>query len=153
MILIANPSYSCACPPTPSQSGMARTASEHDQADWNVCISWQRMFVACQSCERQLSIPITLYLMRAREIVDRCDPRVANRAHEDLREAWGALASKNEWLACVLGCQALAVAAREPTPDRKAIEGQGLCIMIRETYPMAPPGFEKAGRLAGNRGE
>jgi len=133
---------------------MARTTtSEHDQADWNVCISWQRMFVACQSHNRGLSVPITLYLVRARAIIDRCDPRVANRAHEDLREAWGALGGKNEWLACVLGCQALAIAAREPTPDRKAAEGRPLCGLIRETYPTAPPGFEKAGRLAGNRGD
>lgn len=132
----------------PHNPAMARIASEHDQADWNVCISWQRMFIACQSAGQGLSIPVTLYLIHACEIVDRCDPRVANRAHEELREAWRALESSSEWLACVLGCQALAVAAGDLTPDRKAVEGQHLCTLIRETHHKAPPGFEKAGRLA-----
>jgi hypothetical protein len=131
---------------------MAR-GSEYDQADWNVCISWQRMFVACQTSGKSLRIPITLFLHEARPLVDRCNPRVSNRAHIELREAWRALEDENEWQACVLGCQARAIAASDPTPDRKALEGQALCILIRESYPKATPGFEKAGRLAGNRGE
>ncbi len=132
---------------------MARGTSEHDQADWNVCISWQRMFVACQSHEKNLRVPITLFLNGARPLVARCDPRVSNLAHQELREAWRALEDENEWLACTLGCRTRAVAACDPSPDRKAAEGQALCILIRESYNKAPPGFEKAGRLASNRGD
>lgn len=130
---------------------MTRPATPHDQADWDVCISWQRMSVACQSHDRGLSIPVTLFLHETRLLVERCEPRVSNRAHTELREAWKALAEKNEWMACVLGCKTRAIVALDETADRKAAEGQTLCILIRETYPKAPPRFEKAGRLASNK--
>jgi hypothetical protein len=125
---------------------------ESDQGDWNICIAWQRMFVACQSARWPLRIPITLFLYDSKKLVEGCHPRVSNQAHEEIREAWLALGEDNEWMACVLGCKARSVAEQDPTTDRQAVEGRPLCRLIRQSYPKTPPGFEKTGRLAGDRG-
>ena len=120
-----------------------------DQADWEVCIAWRRMFVACSNAGGDLRVPITNFLLESRPIVKEVgDSARRDRADGVLRGAWEHLHEDFEWAACVYGISARSIATDNEEPDGHELLGWDLCRTIRERHPKAPTGFEKIGRTA-----
>ena len=122
----------------------------HDQGDWDVCIAWRRMYVACQNVGWNLRVPIANFLQDNRNLIDKvtCHQKTRTKALGRLREAWASLAAGNEWEACVAGITARAIIVEDESPDMHTVQSLVPCGAIREAFPLAPPGFEKIGRSA-----
>ena len=118
-----------------------------DQGDWQACIAWRRMFVACSNAALDLRIPTTNFLLDVRALVMTVDePFRHARADGVLRGAWEHLHSDFLWGAVVYGISARAIASEMDDPDGHELMGWDFCRQIRDTYPRAPAGFEKIGR-------
>lgn len=133
----------------PRRRARKRSKRLGDQGDWNICISWQRMYVALQNMgldEASLRLPITVFLSDSRALVVDCPPKTRDRALALWRRAWEALSEMETWEAAVRCMEARAYAKENPTIGQQQIEGMALCEAIREVYKTAPSGFEKVGR-------
>lgn len=123
-----------------------------DQGDWNACIAWRRMFVAIMNAKWDLRLPITVFLTEARLHVASHCADTPHPARDRLRSAWSNLVEEEDWAAVVEGISSRVLATNSEIEARKIelheVEGRALCAIFRETYPKAPPGFEKVGRLA-----
>lgn len=119
-----------------------------DQAGYNACISWQRVFVASEMDDRSLTVAIGGFLQDTRKVIDQAPPRTIKAARARLRQAWGHLSDDDLWFAAVCSLEARALAADDHRPDRLAEEGRVLCEALRAEYPIAPPGFDRCGHSA-----
>jgi len=108
------------------------------------------MYVACQNAGWGVRVPIANFLQETRKAINEtaCTPNVRTRALSRLRKAWAALASRDDWEACVHGIASRAIIVEDESPDMHELQAIVLCAAIREAFPLAPPGFEKIGRSA-----
>jgi hypothetical protein len=105
------------------------------------------MYVAILNAGWDLRIPVAVFLNDSRFIHHR-EARLQRQAVDKLRAAWVEFSDGNEWGAIVNCIWARVLVGEEVRPDRHEEEGRPLCVIFRETYPTAPPGFERVGRLA-----
>jgi len=120
-----------------------------DQADYDACLSWQRIFVGTMMAERDLLVPVGCFLQDTRAIVQAASECGGNEmAHERLREAWTFLAENELWFALSRALDARAAASNDSRPDRRAVLGRAFCDALRSIYPEAPPGFDRCGHSA-----
>lgn len=123
-----------------------------DQGDWNACIAWRRMFVSIMNASWDLRLPIAVFLTETRTVLVDQTLDDDHYAHELLREAWTHFRDGDDWAAVVEAISARVYAKFDEIAARKIelheVEGRNLCVIFRESYPTAPPGFEKVGRLA-----
>ena len=119
-----------------------------DQASYNACLSWQRIFVGTMMGERDLTVPVGAFLQDTRTIVARAPARTVEDAKAKMREAWGHVLDDDLWFAVVCALDARALVAEDDRPDRRADEGRAFCDALKTTYPMAPPGFDRCGHSA-----
>lgn len=119
-----------------------------DQADYNACLSWQRIFVGTMMAERSLKLVVAGFLQDTRALVDLAPQRTVEYAKERLRKAWTHVLDDNLWFAIVCALDARALAEDDFRPDRKAEEGRAFCEALRIFYPKAPPGFGRCGHSA-----
>ena len=105
------------------------------------------MYVAILNAGWDLRIPVALFLNESRYI-HMTKGRLKRQAVDKLRAAWRSFADGNEWGAIVACIWARVLAGEEVRPDLHEVEGRPLCVVFREAYPTAPPGFERVGRLA-----
>jgi hypothetical protein len=105
------------------------------------------MYVAILNAGWDLRVPVALFLNDSRFVHD-FESRLKRQAVDKLRTAWRQFADGNEWNAIVECIWARVLIGGEVRPDLHEVEGRVLCIIFREAYPKAPPGFERVGRLA-----
>lgn len=110
------------------------------------------MFVAIMNAKWDLRVPIAVFLTNAQgHVASNCNG-VPHPAKDKMRVAWGHLLEGDDWAAVVEGIAARVYVSHEMPEAKKIelheVEGRRLCAVFRETYPAAPSGFEKVGRLA-----
>jgi hypothetical protein len=110
------------------------------------------MFVAIMNADWDLRLPVAVFLTETRVFLADRSCIEDHFAYDKLREAWQAFGDGDHWAAVVEGIAARVLAAhceeRGSTLELHEVEGRALCAVFRESYPGAPPGFEKVGRLA-----
>jgi hypothetical protein len=110
------------------------------------------MFVAIMNAKWDLRVPIAVFLTETRTHVGNNCNGVPHPAKSKLRDAWGNLVEGDDWAAVVEGIAARVLATHDELEAKKIelheVEGRTLCAIFREAYPVAPPSFEKVGRLA-----
>jgi len=119
-----------------------------DQPDWDSCIAWRRMLTAVVNVEWD-------FMPAAREIRDWLVEHLhllEGPLHRDnvlyyLEEAEPYFGASHPYGACYYALEALAQYRGINGPDRVEIVGQELCAIFQKVYPVAPPGFERTGRM------
>ena len=111
------------------------------------------MYVAIMNSDWDLRVPVGAFLVATQDVVVEASVNnaVREKARRTLRIAWRALRDESEWAACVYALRTRAILSGKDKPEQCELEGRKLCATFRESYPKAPPGFERIGRSAEGR--
>lgn len=123
-------------------------ARPSDQPDWDACIAWRRMVVALMNASWDVAAPIGEFLHNTATRVGSIRGTAGQAAaRQHLQLARGFLYEARFYDACASVLEARSLIEQVEGPDRIELMGRRLCIFIRQSHPLAPPGFERVGRM------
>jgi len=123
-------------------------ARPSDQPDWDACIAWRRMLVALMNSDLPIEPVLKPFFQELSERAETLrDPIYRSASRNLLREARGQLSSGRYYEACSTALEARAIIERIGGVDRIELAGRRLCVFVRRAHPLAPPGFERTGRM------